>query len=266
MIAHAASRFPARIWMRVDALEPLTCSVRFAMTMGFGRLTWGGADSRDIQPAVVAGTAAGLIAADLSALSRGGHACSDAAGGHGACRLPSQGRSRVGERVEIDVTTDNIDGPPTSSQPGLDGVESPADGLYIPVVRRKTPSGRRYRLPSPRVHHLSRLAAPRHIRDRAPRLQEFGRSVPPSHRGPSSSGRSSGGSVSRMRPSRLCVTRLRLCGLSLGWWPTDRRQAGRSTAARTEPHRRPAGCCLPAERCLAAPVVPCPRRSRFGWP
>lgn len=136
MIAHAASRFPARIWMRVDALEPLTCSVRFAMTMGFGRLTWGGADSRDIQPAVVAGTAAGLTAADLSALSLAvGHACSDAqqVWPLGLRRLPSQGRSRVGEWVEIDVTTDNIDeSTDIVAAFGLDGVESPADGVVHP--------------------------------------------------------------------------------------------------------------------------------------
>lgn len=136
MIAHAASRFPARIWMRVDALEPLTCSVRFAMTMGLGRLTWDGADSRDVQPAVVAGTAAGLTAADLSALSLAvGHAYSDAqqVWPLGLRRLPSQGRSRVGEWVEIDVTTDSVDeSTDIVAAFGLDSVESPADGLVRP--------------------------------------------------------------------------------------------------------------------------------------
>ena len=106
------------------------------MTMGFGRLTWGGADSRDIQPAVVAGTAAGLTAADLSALSLAvGHACSDAqqVWPLGLRRLPSQGRSRVGEWVEIDVTTDNIDeSTDIVAAFGLDGVESPADGVVHP--------------------------------------------------------------------------------------------------------------------------------------
>ena len=132
MIAHVASRFPARIWMRVDALEPLTCSVRFAMTMGLGRLSWGGADPQHVQPAVVAGTAAGLCAADLSALSLAvGDASSDAqqVWPLGLRRLPSQGRSRIGEWVEIDVAAENLDeSTDIVAAVGLDGVEAAAEG------------------------------------------------------------------------------------------------------------------------------------------
>ena len=150
MIAHVASRFPARIWMRVDALEPLTCSVRFAMTMGLGRLSWGGADPQNVQPAVVAGTAAGLCAADLSALSLAvGHASSDAqqVWPLKLRRLPSQGRSRVGEWVEIDVVADNLDeSTDIVSAVGFDGVEAEVDGPVGPGGEQAETAGAAIRI------------------------------------------------------------------------------------------------------------------------
>jgi hypothetical protein len=60
--------FPARIWIRVDSLAPLTCSVRFLMTTGEGYLSWGATEGGRRRGAMRSGTAGGLSTDDLAVL------------------------------------------------------------------------------------------------------------------------------------------------------------------------------------------------------
>ncbi|HCH62468.1 MAG: hypothetical protein CL927_16570 [Deltaproteobacteria bacterium] len=105
--------FPARVWLRVDALQPLSCSVRFAMLVGEGRLSWGAVTPMDARPTMRNGTAAGLSASDLSAMSL-------AVQMHGQSErkrlplhltsLPPEGRLHVGTWIELDVSQTGREG------------------------------------------------------------------------------------------------------------------------------------------------------------
>lgn len=63
------SSLPARLWLRVDELEPLTCSVRFSLDRGEGYLEWNASPAGPAQVAVRTGTAGGLSARDLPSLA-----------------------------------------------------------------------------------------------------------------------------------------------------------------------------------------------------
>ena len=123
-------RFPARIWLRVDSLQPLSCSVRFAMRRGEGRLTWGAAEPCTARPVMRTGTAAGLSASDLSGLS-----LSTRSSDHAGLAvfplylntLPGAGRTRPGRWIELDIAQAQREGS-TDLVMGFDGAVVDPDG------------------------------------------------------------------------------------------------------------------------------------------
>ena len=100
--------FPARVWLRLDALNPLSCSVRFVMVAGEGHLSWGAATAHDTIAAVRSGTAAGLVASDLAALVLSVRASDGQTWVPHPLHLrtlPKESRTHVGAWLELDVST-----------------------------------------------------------------------------------------------------------------------------------------------------------------
>ena len=67
-MANVPTGFPARIWLRVDSLDPLVCSVRFRVDVGEGRLDWGQETAEDQMALSSSGAAGGLELLDLPRL------------------------------------------------------------------------------------------------------------------------------------------------------------------------------------------------------
>ena len=70
MCEGATSEMPARIWVRVDAIAPLACSVRFVIDAGEGRgvLQWNPDESPRWEATMREGVASGLSARALGSL------------------------------------------------------------------------------------------------------------------------------------------------------------------------------------------------------
>jgi hypothetical protein len=98
--------FPARVWLRLDSLTPLSCSVRFVMVVGEGHLSWGASSGHGAAAAVRAGTAAGLVASDLAALVLSVRAADGQTWVPHPLHLrtlPRESRTSVGAWLELDV-------------------------------------------------------------------------------------------------------------------------------------------------------------------
>ena len=99
------SAFPAHIWLRVDALEPLTCSVRFSLEEGEGYLDWGQPPATGRRGTARAGAAGGLSIGDLPQLTLVVHPGGQRPVARYPLRLPSlpaEARARPGTWVQVD--------------------------------------------------------------------------------------------------------------------------------------------------------------------
>jgi len=104
-MAVTSRRFPARLWLRVDALEPLTCSVRFSLDQGEGYLVWRAAPESTARAGSRTGAAGGLTIADLPALTLVHRPHPSRLWERTPLplpQLPADARTRLGEWVAVD--------------------------------------------------------------------------------------------------------------------------------------------------------------------
>lgn len=100
-----ANDIAVRFWLRVDSLEPLSCSVRFSLREGEGYLDWGDGPSAGAGRAARTASAGGLTGADLSHLALVVLPGAGLQGGRMSVSVPSlpaAARSAVGSWVELD--------------------------------------------------------------------------------------------------------------------------------------------------------------------
>lgn len=131
-MADPTASFPARIWIRVDALEPLACSVRFSLHEGEGYLEWGHGPTSGPRGVSRTGAAGGLSAVELPRLElvvparQERHALK-------LSSLPAGARTSIGSWVEVELDAEP-EGDVTDLVFAIDVLETGHSGLEPDVA------------------------------------------------------------------------------------------------------------------------------------